>query len=117
MNKEVIEINLQIKKEICYKTIDKLTDKSLLHEYIESDSVTNKVERLTKILQRYNVEELIITNIINDYLLELIPAGTKGVIRGNKFNILVKEYIINFKLDIEKYQVEFKKSCPLVPTN
>ena len=34
--------------------------------------------------------------IIDDYLLELIPPGTKGVIRGNKFNKIVKETIDKF---------------------
>ena len=49
--------------------------------------------------------------IIQEYLLELIPAGTKGVIRGNKFNNIVKKFIINLGLDKERFEICFEKKC------
>lgn len=39
----------------------------------------------------------------------MIPAGTKGVVRGNKFNNIVKEYIIKIGLDNEKFDICFEK--------
>jgi hypothetical protein len=39
----------------------------------------------------------------------LIPAGTKGVIRGNKFNNIVKNYIITINLDIKRFDICFEK--------
>jgi hypothetical protein len=44
-----------------------------------------------EILEKYDIDNEKKEAIINDYLLELTPAGIKGVIRGNKFNkILIK---------------------------
>ena len=34
-------------------------------------------------------------NIISDYTPALIPPGTKGVIRGHQFNLIVKNIINN----------------------
>lgn len=49
--------------------------------------------------------------IINDYILELIPPGTKGVIRGNKFNKIVKNTINNMKLSELRFEICFEKQC------
>jgi hypothetical protein len=49
-------------------------------------------------------------------LLKLIPAGTKGVIRGNKFNNFVKIYIDNLKLDKNKFDICFEKKHNLFDT-
>ena len=43
--------------------------------------------------------------------MELIPAGTKGIIRGNKFNTIIKNYIIKLNIDINKYDIQFEKKC------
>lgn len=45
------------------------------------------------------------------YILKLIPAGTKGVIRGNRFNKIIKEEIINMELDKERFEICFEKMC------
>lgn len=55
--------------------------------------------------------------IIQEYLLELIPAGTKGVIRGNKFNKIIKQYITNLELSSEQFEVCFEKECDIHPTS
>jgi len=49
--------------------------------------------------------------LINDYILDLIPAGTKGVIRGNKFNSIVKDTINNLHLSDERFKICFEKQC------
>lgn len=43
--------------------------------------------------------------------MQLIPAGTKGVIRGNKFNSIVKTVILELALDPEIFDVCFEKVC------
>ena len=97
-NKNNIElVNNRIDSEICENTINKLTDTYLLNEYKECKSVKNEI----------NKKEL----ILNDYILDLIPAGTKGVIRGNKFNSIVKETINNLKLNNERFEICFEKQC------
>jgi hypothetical protein len=86
------DINTRIQKEICYKTLEELTDTNLIEEYKNCNSVKNEIKKLGCVLEKY-IDEETKQKIIQDYLLELIPAGTKGVIRGNKFNNIVKQFI------------------------
>ena len=102
------EINARIKREVCYETLDELTDAKLMCEYILCNSVKNEIKKLGDILEKYTDEETK-GNIINDYLLQLIPAGTKGVIRGNRFNNIVKQRIANIKLDTSRFEIYFEK--------
>jgi hypothetical protein len=104
------EINKRIKTEICYETLNEMSDISLMCEYKQCNSVKNAITKLENILVNYTDEETK-QNIIKEYLLELIPAGTKGVIRGNKFNRIIKNYILNMNLDKEKFDVCFEKKC------
>lgn len=104
------DINARIKKEICYKTLEELTDKNLMCEYKECDSVKKQIKKLGDVLEKYTDEETK-QKIIQEYLLELIPAGTKGVIRGNKFNNIVKKFITNLELDTDRFEICFEKKC------
>lgn len=104
-------INKNIKKTVCLSTIDKLTDKNLLKEYKKCKSVKNEIEYLKLVLKKHVTDKEIRNNIINDYLIKLVPAGTKGVIRGNKFNKLVKEKLESLKFDRNKFEIEFEKKC------
>lgn len=79
--KDIDYINQRITNEICNDTIMKLTDKQLLDEYKECKSVKNKINVLEEILEKHNIKNEKKEAIIKNYLLELIPAGTKGVIR------------------------------------
>jgi hypothetical protein len=106
-------INSRISKEICDDTINKLKDINLIDEYKECKSVKNKIKNLEVILKKNNIETDVKDLILNDYLFELIPAGTKGVIRGNKFNSIVRNIINNLKLDNERFEICFEKQCEL----
>ena len=67
-------INNRIDKESCENTINKLTDTYLLNEYKECESVKNKIQKLELILEKYNIKTKTKELILNDYILELIPA-------------------------------------------
>jgi hypothetical protein len=108
---ELSEINKRIKTEICYNSINELCDKFLLEEYKKCISVKKEINKLETILKIYIKDNDIINKILNDYLLELIPAGTKGVIRGNKFNTIVKNYILKLNIDSDNYEIQFEKKC------
>jgi hypothetical protein len=108
---DIDNINNRIEKEICNDTINKLKDTYLINEYKECKSVQKKIKELELILDKHNVEIKKKELIINDYILDLIPAGTKGVIRGNKFNSIVKNTINNLKLDNERFEICFEKKC------
>lgn len=111
MSAEIENINKRIENEICYETIDKLKDNNLIKEYKDCKSVQNSIDRLINILEKHKISDDTKISILNDYLIELIPPGTKGIIRGNKFNSIVKKTIENIKLDNERFEVCFEKQC------
>ena len=115
-NLNVHEINTRIKQEICYETLNKLKDESLMNQYKECSSVKNRIESLCQVLEKHTNSDSI-DNIIQDYLPELIPAGTKGVIRGNQFNYIVKDFINNLALDKAQYKICFESRCQGISTN
>ena len=106
------EINSRIKEEICYKTLEQLTDVNLMDEYKSCNSVKNEIQKLGNVLEKYTNKETK-QKIIEEYLLDLIPAGTKGVIRGNKFNNIVKQAITCLELDTNRFEICFEKKCDL----
>ncbi len=108
--KELNDINRRIEKEFCYETAMELTDKKLFDRYKESPSVIKSISKLDIVLSKY-VNEEDKHKILEEYLLELIPAGTKGVIRGKKFNKIVEKKINSFDLDKENFDVSFEKKC------
>ena len=101
-------INTRIKQEVCYETLEELTDAKLMPEYKDCNSVKNEIKKLGDILEKHMDEETK-QKIIQEYLLQLIPAGTKGVIRGNKFNKIVKQFITNLSLDADRFEICFEK--------
>jgi len=103
-------INARIKQEICYETLEELTDAKLMCEYKDCKSVKNEIKKLSGVLGKY-IDEETKQKIIQEYLLQLIPAGTKGVIRGNKFNTIVKQFITKLSLDTKLFEFFFEKKC------
>ena len=111
-------LNQRISSEFCAETVQKLTDVSLLSEYQECKSVKNSVSKLSNILEKYvEITEETRDAIIKEYLVEMIPPGTKGVIRGNKFNKMVQEKIMNLSLAPDIYEVAFERNCGNAPTS
>jgi hypothetical protein len=112
MNQElsIDYINNRINQEICHNVLSQLSDEKLINEYKECNSVKNKIKTLGLVIDKY-LNEQTKQQLIQDYLLELIPPGTKGVIRGNKFNRIIKDFIININLDSNRFEVCFEKKC------
>jgi hypothetical protein len=109
-------INHRIQQEFCHDTIEQLSDVNLLSEYMKSNSVQNEIVKLGNILDKY-VDEEKKQQIIQNYILELIPPGTKGVIRGNKFNKIVQHFIHNLALDVGRFEYCFEKKHELHMTS
>jgi hypothetical protein len=109
-------INERIEKEFCYETAMELTDEKLIDKYKECPSVIKSISKLDILLLKY-VNEEDKDKLLQEYLLELIPAGTKGVIRGNKFNKIIEKKINSFDLNKEKFDVSFEKKCEKHMTN
>jgi len=116
-NNSITQINNEITKQISKDILNELTDKKLLDDYLKCKSVNNAINKLINVLKDVEIKDDKITEIKNKYIFELIPAGTKGTIRGNKFNQLVKKYITNLKLDKKIYEIYFEKKCEDVKTS
>lgn len=110
-------INRRISQEYCAITYSSLTDQNLLSEYKECKSVKNEIGKFLNILSKYEIQEETKRAILEEYLLEMIPPGTKGVIRGNKFNKIVQEKIISLNLDPTIFDVAFERKCEEYPTS
>ena len=106
-------INKRIEKEICENTINMLKDDNLLENYKNCKSVKKNINILKIILDKYNIKDKIKNSIISDYFLKIIPAGTKRIVRGNKFNDIVRETINNLKLDNNRFEICFEKMCDI----
>ena len=51
------DINARIKKEVCYETLEELTDVKLMSEYKDCNSVKNEIKKLSEVLGKYMDEE------------------------------------------------------------
>jgi hypothetical protein len=109
---EINRLNEEVKKQYCSETEKAISDESLLSVYKETDSVKRQSKLLKEILKEEDIETEKIDRILTKYILSLIPPGTKGVIRGNKFNKLVEKKIKSFELNLEDFEIKCEKSHP-----
>jgi len=122
-------IKNRIEKEICKDTLHKLNEINLLDEYNACKSVKMKKKKIKDIFilinkennldsfLDHNIYDLIQDSFLDHYIYHLIPPGTKGVIRGNKFNNIVKETINNLELNKDRFEICFEKKCELYITS
>lgn len=113
----LVYLNERIEKEVCQTTINSLKDEMLIETYKETPSVQKNITKLRSVLAKQHISEQQQDEIINDYVLELVPPGTKGVIRGNKFNKIIEEYLVSaFQGKEERFDVKFESVHPSFPT-
>ena len=93
-SENILKINNRINQEYCDETSNKLSDENLLEEYKKSQSVKKQIDILAKLLNQHHISDEVNHNIIKEYTPNLIPPGTKGVIRGNTFNKIIKDCVI-----------------------
>ena len=106
-------INERILQEECLDTANALMDNSLMEEYKGCKSVKTKIQKFRGLFRRRELPDATIDTLINELMLELIPAGTKGVIKGNKFNRLIQSKILEFGLDSNDFEIRFEQQCPV----
>jgi len=111
------EINSIVNEQFCDKTLHTLSDTSCLEKFKQCNSLKNKIHTLNTVLSNNFIREEQRKKIINDYTLELISPGLKGVIRGNKFNEIVKNHILSLNLDSTIYDIVFEKKPPIYETS
>jgi hypothetical protein len=106
----LVEINERINREMSRELLKELSDESLLSEYQNCVSVKKNIKCLETILEKY-IDKETEQKIVAEYLLHLIPAGTKGVIRGNKFNNIIMNYIVKMALNPDIFEICFERKC------
>jgi len=111
--RSIDEMNNRINQEICYETINKLSDKTLMSKYKISPSLNKNTEILKTILDEYINDELIKKCIIDKFEEKLIPAGCKGNLRGQEFNKIVEKKILNMNLNESQFEIKFEQKCEI----
>jgi hypothetical protein len=119
MSKRLDELNALIQKNICKDTLSELSDENLLPEYKKSQSTNKNISLLKKAIISEGVDKEKCDEIIKKYIMSLIPPGTKGVIRGNKFNKIVKSKLLSSKYAEKSdiYDICFEKKHRSIETN
>jgi hypothetical protein len=113
----VVELNALIESSVCKDTLCALSDKSLLNKYKETQSLGKKITSLRQVLKDNDIETDKINKILEEFVMSLVPPGTKGVIRGNMFNKIVKDKILSFNLDPSKYDIKFENKHDKIVTS
>lgn len=108
-------VNEHVNKTFDEGVANLLKDENLLEVYKKQKSVITEIEALTSILLSKNIPENDVKSIINEYTLRLVPAGTKGVVKGNLFNEEVKKRVLSMEFDSKEYEVNFEKNHPDFP--
>ena len=116
MSEKVIAINARIQAELCEETVQALSDANMADEYADSASVRKALAVLGRVLASNNIDADRIERIKTDYAAHIVQPGTKGVLRGNKFNRIVQNRIDEMKLDAERFEVQFEKMAAAHPT-
>ncbi len=110
---ELVTINARIEAEFCPDTYRMLTDEALCPLYLETKSVKKRIKKLENNLDQYDISAQIKAHIVRGEVPDLVPAGTKGAIRGKKFNDIVREFVEGLDLDPERFSVSFEKKSRL----
>ena len=111
------EINKRIENTCCDKIIQSLTDLNLCDEFKEQKSTKIKNKKLETVLLNNNIEKEIINKITSEFILDLIPPGTKGIIRGLKFNELIKNQLNDYFNQYKNIVYEFEKKPKNIKTD
>lgn len=106
---DIKQFNAFLQRQVCPQVLYQLSDQNLLPLFLESISMKRKKQKLQEIMSPIQ-ETALRESILQQCMLEMIPPGTKGVIRGNKFNSLVKDRIKNLNLDGKRFRVAFEKN-------
>lgn len=99
-------LNNRIKRELCKETLHYV--EMSFDKCLSSKSFLARKNKLLGILHKYNLEKDTSTKISHELIHELIPAGTKGMIKWKIFNNFVIEYV---KREFPQHNIELHDSC------
>ena len=110
--KNITNIKNEINKYYCLETEQKLSDENLKNKYVNTPSTQRRLKVASAIIQEV-LGETVSTKQKKELLDKmttpfLILPGTKGAVRGNIFNKMVKEKIISINLDNKRFDILFE---------
>lgn len=105
---DISNINYIIKHQFCLETKNKLTDDNIRDSCLSNPSMITEYNRMDNILKDEGINDEQRNRLISK-LIEPKP-GLKGKIRGELFNIIVKEKLKN-EFNNEIYDLSFEKDC------
>lgn len=94
---DIRTINGFIQRTHCSKAEFNLTDAKLMKKYKATPSAQKRITELTDCLHSAGVNKAVTRKIMNHTkILDTfcVPPGTKGVVRGNAFNAIVRKKLI-----------------------
>ena len=92
------ELFNRIQNEICYNTINSLSDYQIIQEYKYHKNIYNKLKVINNVLNTYGIND---KNIMNDFAYALTPINVLNQLKKDKFNKIVLENINKLELDIK----------------
>lgn len=87
---------------------DALTDQALHDKIMASPSIKNKCEEIHAILRSCRLKKSMQSKILQKMIPYIIPQGTKGNIRGNMLNDMVKQRVTTITRNKKKLTAFFE---------
>lgn len=110
--KSLESINNQIQEMVCLDTINQMNN---IHNLcLQSPSVKRNIDDLKDLLvvsESFTTTDLKHAFLMDNLAKYLIPAGTKGALRGKKFNDLVMKKILELNLSESRFEIQFEEKC------
>ena len=112
-NQESINfINKLIREQFCHETIEQINDENLMELYTSSASHQRQMKKIQDILNNYPLEDVLKIKLSKEISNTFIQPGSRGCIRGCKFNEVVNKKINELGLDHERFEICFEQFCP-----
>jgi len=92
------EINKRIELEHSKEIEDLLSDNNLMQSYLEQNSSKKNLLYFTKLFRENDLNDEKIDFLIEKLKTDdkIVSPGAKGVIRGNRFNLIIKAELLDF---------------------
>ena len=101
------ELRERILNEICFSTIERLSNETLEATYMAKPSFIKKKQRCAEALEKGGFEPEKIETILHTLRWELLQPAIKSSVRGNLFKQIVKSHITGLKLDKTRFEIGF----------
>jgi hypothetical protein len=102
-------INKRIKCEVCIDTVDMLTDINLLDKYKLTPSVKAARIKYEDVLKKFITDKAQLEAALDEMTPMFVPPGTKGGVRGRKFNDIVEAEIKSWVLPKTDFVIKFEE--------